>query len=302
VDRQFFISKSALERKRSWATLARDLEFKHRSFKKSVAVPLADLAVARLRRVETDEPHLERPVKVVEFPGNGDANVAVVFRRPVRVEKFVFGSDQYLGITGKERRRGLDLDGFKATFEDPDELVGELQARGVPVFESAEDALVAVIGPARGATARARVAEEARAGRRTRLVLVAVGLFLGVFGSARMSFVGDDGGFRVGFFATLAILSLVIGGAASVVAASILRRRAGRPLELRPAMDRRVEVVTLVRRLAIIIFVLGGYFVLLGVDSIPELVLAVPICAGGPGFMWALAQLSPDQMSGLRWR
>ncbi|MGQ0743920.1 MAG: hypothetical protein ACT4OS_06220 [Acidimicrobiales bacterium] len=193
----FLYRKPPIGRARPAVSLDDDnLTLKHPMLKAPISVPLGQLAaVVRMTQTEGGDPLLRRDARILAFQMGhlGYPNVAIVFAAPVRVDRFKFGSPNVLGISGQERRRGIDIDGVRSGVEEPDQLVDSLARRGVRRVETLAEALRQVVGEPMGQDAVQRRQELSRRRLRSTAKLVIWGVVWTILMAVQTAFrVFDD--------------------------------------------------------------------------------------------------------------
>jgi hypothetical protein len=140
-----------------------------------LVVPLDDVAVVARTRTPADPPLRRTPVlPTAQLQGaTAQANLLVVFRRPVRVPAVRVQPGGSLGLS---RRRsmsadGLFVDGMWFALDDPDTALEQLAAAGLTVGHDAAPSLAAAVGTSPGGTPEAAVRR--RNSRRISALLVA---------------------------------------------------------------------------------------------------------------------------------
>jgi hypothetical protein len=227
---RYLYSKGPLDRKRFGATVDADLSIELRFLRAPVVVPYEQVAsVVQLTTTKSNVPLLRRDPRVLNGVANEylDPNVALVFRSPVRIGPFRYGANNSpLGITRRERKRGLDVDAVRLAFEDPDGFVNESLVHGVRQLDSIEDALTSVIGMPTGVQLPTRMAE--RAAVRRKVVRTIIFGWLSILVAASLKFGADTNRWDV---ATLLFGVSLAGAAVGAIFGVVLAR-------FRPPKDR----------------------------------------------------------------
>ena len=207
------------------------VRFEHPLLKEPVVVPIDQIAAVVEPAGSEADPLLLRDVRVIGLVSGGlaSANVVVVFRSPVRVDRFRLGAEQVLAISARERRRGVDVDAIGVEVQDPHGLREVLGARGAAPATSLAAALVSVVGEASGPIADERRREVQRARRRQRLLGVLVGVAAAALLSAQATFAlsGEPEAALIARMAAAAVAGAIAAGAVgSVVLGALARRNA----------------------------------------------------------------------------
>ena len=126
------------------------IRFEHRLLAGPITMPLEQVAAAvRLVHVPPTDFGLARPPMLVHIGGGQglDPNVAVVFRRPVKVARVNrWGQPSGGRLARRQWREGIDLDGLLLTTDAPEELVQALTLERVPRDHDLMAALRRIIG------------------------------------------------------------------------------------------------------------------------------------------------------------
>lgn len=96
-----------------------------------------------------DEPPWKRIPKIVNLQStqlSSKFNLALLFRRPVRLPALKIGGMQVLEATRKQSREGIWVDGVVVQAEDLDKAIRSLSAWGVPSYASRIEALMDLVG------------------------------------------------------------------------------------------------------------------------------------------------------------
>lgn len=205
------------------------VRFEHPLLKHPVAVSIDHIAAVVEPGGTEADPLLLRDARIIALVSSGLAtpNLTVVFRSPIHIDRFRLGADRMLAISGRERRRGVDVDAIGVEVQDPQGLGDVLRARGAAAATSLATALVSVVGEARGPTADQRRREVQRTQRQHRLL----GLLGGVATAALMSaqstlaLSGDpDVALTVRMAATAVAGAVAVGAVGSSVLDAVARR------------------------------------------------------------------------------
>jgi hypothetical protein len=261
------------------------LRFVQPLLKAPLEVPM-DAVGSVVHRVEREHPSdavLRRDTRVLNFPaGYSEANIMIVFRAPVHIEQFKYGSERPLAIKARERRHGLDVDAIMCNVENPEALVASFAHNGVRTMTSGVQALREVIGEATGPDAEERRASIVRDRRRSRLGLVAIAVLWTGLIAVRFG-VGHGDNIDASQVAGLVVSSLIW---AALVAAAIVSWR-GNPAG--PVRDRVSPWVGLVWLVGLVVAIVVPFVVArwLAVDLGVSRVVAYGAVAGLPGGIMA---------------
>jgi hypothetical protein len=206
------------------------MRIEHPLLKAPVVVPIEQIAAVVEPAGTEADPLLLRDVRILGLVSGGLAspNLIVVFRWPVRIERFRLGAERVMAISGRERRRGVDVDALGVEVQDPYGLREALRARGATPAMSLATALVSVVGEAHGPIADERRREVQRAGRRQRLLGFLVGVVAAALLSAQASFAlsGEPEAALIARMVVAAVAGAIATGAVgSVVLGAVARRK-----------------------------------------------------------------------------
>jgi hypothetical protein len=290
MEERFPFRKPPIGRSKGFVVLNGELRLEHPLIKVPLVVATRDIAaVVRMTESENEEPLLRRDPRVLDLAGGVvDSNVFVVFRRPVRIERFTFGAENGLPISRRERKRGVEVDAVGLRMEEPDALTAALWNRGVQPATRLGLALSDVIGEPTGLEAVQRQQERRRGRARARLGLIGFGVLWTSLLAARFAFGGDGedvpwttaGGLVASSLAWAALISLVV----AVTTKGANDRRAIRD---RWSGWHALGALAAVTMVFLIPIVVAG---LLSTHLGTPRVLAYGLVAGAPGgLMWGFA-------------
>jgi hypothetical protein len=228
--RRFEAKKPLLGRARGGVVVDNGMvRFEHGLLKDPLVVPIDQIAAVVEPGGTEADPLLLRDARIIGFVSGGLAspNLIVVFRSPVRVDRFRLGADRMLAISARERRRGVDIDAVGVQVQDPRGLRDVLRARGAAPAASVAAALVSVVGEALGPMGDERRREVQRAGRRQRLLGVLFGVATAALLSAQASFAlsGEPEAALIIRMAAAAVAGAVAAGAVGSFVLGALARR-----------------------------------------------------------------------------
>jgi hypothetical protein len=147
------------------------LILEHPLAKQPIAIPLEQVLGFAAGADLATEPGLvlARPIRILSMPGVvAGEPVAIVLRQTVHAGPFKYGADRPLGLSGRERREGLEVQLLRVVVADPQGLALALQAAGVrraPLGILLREVLGEAIGEEREAIL-AKVTRQRRRARR----------------------------------------------------------------------------------------------------------------------------------------
>jgi hypothetical protein len=238
VEERFPYRKPPIGKNKAAVVLDDEMRIEHPLLKSPLTVPTSRIAsVVRVTEVDPNEPPLvlQRDVRVLHLQASAftDANVVLLFRSPVRIERFKFGAENGLPISARERKRGLDIEGVGVTVEEPDQLHNALLQRRVPSAPSVALALKALVGEAMGEhlVRRRETMEKARA--RARLLAIGFGVLWTTLIAARFALGGEAENVPASTIVGLVVSSLVWAALIAALVASWDGSSARRPVRER---------------------------------------------------------------------
>lgn len=194
VEERFIYRKPPIGKAKAAVVLNGGIRVEHPLLKAPVAISLENVACSvRVAEVVDEDIVLRRDATLLNLTSVlTEPNVILVFRSPVRIERFKFGAENGLPISAKERKHGIDMDALGVAVEDADGLVSALARRGTRLVATVGLALRELVGEATGVEAVGRRREVARRRIRTRVVVVASGVVWTALLAARFAFAADE--------------------------------------------------------------------------------------------------------------